>query len=59
MFGKFGNIYWMIGGIIAVIAGIFLLVTGDYLWGIIGLAVGGWLAYSNYKKLKASKPINK
>lgn len=52
---KFSIYYWMFGGIVGVVGGIFLLIVGDYVWGIIGILAGAYLFYSYSQKLKAKK----
>ncbi len=55
IFIKFRNISNLIYGVLGFFLGIVLLVIKDYLWGIICIAIGGFLVYRNYKKLKKNK----
>jgi len=50
---KLGNIYYIFGGVMSVLVGIFGLLVEEYLWGVIAIAVGAFLIYRNYKQMKA------
>lgn len=52
IFIKFRNISNFIYGVIGFILGIILLFVQEYLLGIICMAIGAFLIYRNYKKLK-------
>lgn len=55
IFIKFRNISNLIYGILGFLLGIVLLSVKDYLWGVILIAISGFLVYRNYKKLKKNK----
>lgn len=42
-------------GLLTIVSGIGLALTGQYLIGISGSIVGIWLTFDNYKKIKAKK----